>query len=109
LALAALGEPSFSSAWEMGRSTPAAVLFTEARDWRPIAAETFDRSGVLTRRELEILSLLSTGSTNREIADSLFLSIRTIDTHVSNIITKLGVNSRHAAVEAAQARGLITR
>jgi DNA-binding CsgD family transcriptional regulator len=52
------------------------------------------RLGVLTRREHEIASLIATGQTNREIAGVLVLGERTIETHVSNVLNKLGLGSR---------------
>lgn len=55
----------------------------------------------LTDREREVLSLLASGATNRAIAESLVLSERTIDRHVSNIFSKLGVNTRSAATAYA--------
>ena len=55
----------------------------------------------LTRRELEVLSLLSSGASNRAIAGELVLSERTVDRHVSNIFAKLGVSSRSAATAFA--------
>jgi len=51
----------------------------------------------LTARELQVLRLVAAGQTNRSIAAELFLSERTVDRHVSNIFTKLGVSSRAAA------------
>jgi DNA-binding CsgD family transcriptional regulator len=51
----------------------------------------------LTTRELQVLRLVSTGRTNKDIADELCLSERTIDRHVSNILSKLDVPSRAAA------------
>jgi DNA-binding NarL/FixJ family response regulator len=51
----------------------------------------------LTRRELEVLECVAAGKTNREIANELFLSVRTVDRHISRIFEKLGVNSRAAA------------
>jgi DNA-binding NarL/FixJ family response regulator len=57
----------------------------------------------LTKRELEVLRLLAQGQTNREIAQSLFLSTLTVKTHVQHIISKLGVSDRtQAAVRAAE-------
>jgi DNA-binding CsgD family transcriptional regulator len=55
----------------------------------------------LTGREVEVLVRLTSGATNRSIAEDLVLSERTIDRHVSNIFTKLGVNTRSAATAAA--------
>ncbi len=52
---------------------------------------------VLSPREIEVLRLVATGATNRAIAAKLVLSERTVDRHVSNIFTKLGVSSRSAA------------
>ncbi|KOV51144.1 hypothetical protein ADL00_42320 [Streptomyces sp. AS58] len=49
---------------------------------------------VLTSRELEIANLAATGKSNKEIAEQLFLSQRTVSTHLYNIFPKLGINSR---------------
>ena len=51
----------------------------------------------LTARELQVLRLVAAGETNKAIATKLVLSERTVDRHVSNIFTKLGVSSRTAA------------
>jgi DNA-binding CsgD family transcriptional regulator/tetratricopeptide (TPR) repeat protein len=56
---------------------------------------------VLTPRELDVLRLISTGRTNKVIAQELALSVRTIDRHVTNILTKLDVRSRTAATTYA--------
>jgi DNA-binding CsgD family transcriptional regulator/tetratricopeptide (TPR) repeat protein len=55
----------------------------------------------LTRRQLEVLRLIADGRSNREIADQLFISVKTVSVHVSNILGKLGVASRGAAAAAA--------
>ncbi len=55
----------------------------------------------LTNREWEILDLICGGSSTRDIADSLYLSPETVNSHVKNVLKKLGVHSRAAAVEAA--------
>jgi DNA-binding CsgD family transcriptional regulator len=55
----------------------------------------------LTARELHVLRLIATGRTNKEIAEELSLSERTIDRHVTNILTKLDVRSRTAATAYA--------
>ena len=55
----------------------------------------------LSLRELQVLSLLASGKTNKSIAHELFISERTVDRHVSNIFTKLGVSSRVEATAFA--------
>ena len=55
----------------------------------------------LSARELQVLRLISNGRTNKQIADQLSLSERTIDRHVSNILGKLDVQSRAAATAYA--------
>jgi DNA-binding CsgD family transcriptional regulator len=62
--------------------------------------------GPLTTRELHVLRLVSAGRTNKEIARELALSERTIDRHVTNILTKLDVRSRTAATTYAFAHKL---
>jgi DNA-binding CsgD family transcriptional regulator len=67
---------------------------------------TRDHPAGLTAREAEILSLISAGSTNREIADHLYLSPKTVEHHVSAILAKLEVPTRRDAVRAAAQLGL---
>jgi DNA-binding CsgD family transcriptional regulator len=55
----------------------------------------------LTSRELEVLCLMTDEMTDREIADTLFIGVRTVETHSSNIIGKLGVKTRVGAVARA--------
>ncbi|MDV6379097.1 response regulator transcription factor [Sporosarcina sp. GW1-11] len=52
----------------------------------------------LTERELEVLLLLAQGKSNQEIADELFIALKTVKTHVSNILSKLEVQDRTQAV-----------
>ncbi|MCP9275711.1 MadR family response regulator transcription factor [Mycolicibacterium arenosum] len=61
----------------------------------------------LTDRELEVLRLLATGSSNHEIGEKLYISATTAKFHVSNIMRKLEVSRRAEAVYAASKRGLI--
>jgi DNA-binding NarL/FixJ family response regulator len=65
------------------------------------------RAHGLTARELEVLRLLATGTTNRVIAGELFVTVKTVDRHVSNIFTKLGVSSRAAATAYAYRHRLL--
>ena len=60
-----------------------------------------------TRRELEVLSLVAQGKANKEIAEHLQVVEKTVKTHVSNILDKLGVQSRTQAALAAVQLGLV--
>lgn len=71
---------------EESRHTPAAIL---AADYR------------LTAREREVLGMLCDGLSTTEMADALFVSPRTVTTHITNILNKLQVSSRAAAVGIA--------
>jgi DNA-binding NarL/FixJ family response regulator len=62
----------------------------------------------LTERELEILRLVGKGLTNKEIGRKLFISDRTVQAHLSNIFSKLGVGSRTEAAMYAVRRGWVT-
>jgi DNA-binding NarL/FixJ family response regulator len=66
--------------------------------------EQFD---VLTPRELEVLKLIAEADTSKEIADKLFISIKTVDRHRQNILAKLGMRDRVELTRYAMKRGLI--
>jgi DNA-binding NarL/FixJ family response regulator len=61
----------------------------------------------LSTRETEVLKLVAAGLNNQAIAEQLFLSEHTIHRHVANILNKLSVSSRAAAVAQAARRGLL--
>jgi two-component system, NarL family, response regulator LiaR len=61
----------------------------------------------LTSREMEILMLMAEGKTNQDIADELFIALKTVKTHVSNILSKLNVQDRTQAVIYAFKHSLI--
>ncbi len=63
--------------------------------------------GVLTSREKEVLTLVAAGSSNKEIATRLLISERTARTHVSHLLTKLGLTSRTQAAMLAVKEGLV--
>lgn len=61
----------------------------------------------LTKRELDVLRLVATGLTNREISRELFVTEATVKSHLVHIFTKLGVDSRSRAIHVAQETGLV--
>jgi DNA-binding NarL/FixJ family response regulator len=76
---------------------------TSASTTRPVP----ESLGTLSAREREILVGLARGRTNRELADDLIVSEATVKTHVSNLLTKLGVRSRVQAVVLAYETGVV--
>ncbi len=69
---------------------------------------TSRRLDTLTDREREVLTQLASGATNAEISETLYIGAATVKTHVSNILTKLGLRDRAQAVVFAYESGLIT-
>jgi two-component system response regulator NreC len=72
-----------------------------------LAAETEPGTGDLSERETDVLRLIALGHTNAEIAEKLFISVRTVETHRAHIQQKLGANSRAELVSNALSRGLV--
>jgi ATP/maltotriose-dependent transcriptional regulator MalT len=70
-------------------------------------SDTASNARGLTERELQVLRMLATGTTNHAIANELVLSEKTVHRHVSNIFTKLGVSSRAAATAYAYQHRLL--
>ena len=62
----------------------------------------------LTNREMEVLLLIAQGHSNQDIAEQLFITLKTVKTHVSNILSKLEVNDRTQATIYAFKHNLIT-
>jgi two-component system, NarL family, response regulator LiaR len=61
----------------------------------------------LTERELDVLKCLGEGMTNQEISEELFIGVKTVKTHVSNILSKLGVSDRTQAAVYANRNGIL--
>jgi DNA-binding response OmpR family regulator/DNA-binding CsgD family transcriptional regulator len=85
----------------MGKSGPNEFLLRLAKDSSPDLPAKFSSELGLTTREGEVLSWLSKGKTNRDIAQILGLSPRTVDKHLEQIYAKLGVENRTAAAAIA--------
>ncbi|MBJ8337796.1 AAA family ATPase [Antrihabitans sp. YC3-6] len=73
----------------------------------PRRATTLANSAGLTTRQIEVLQLLENGLTNAELAERLFLSVKTVDHHVSAILAKLQVTKRRDAVRRAKESGIL--
>jgi DNA-binding CsgD family transcriptional regulator len=71
-------------------------------------AESQQQAGPLSPREVEVLTLLSTGMTNRAIATALFISEKTVARHISNMFTKLGLSTRAEATAYAFKHKLVS-
>ena len=96
-ARAVLGDKAYAAALRRGRQIPLARALDDAehtkRSTRSGQVDA-DGAGSLTSREQEIAGLLAQGLTNKAIAKSLVIAQRTAETHVANILVKLGLTSR---------------
>jgi two-component system response regulator NreC len=72
-----------------------------------LAAEPEPAAADLSERETDVLRLIALGHTNAEIAEHLYISVRTVETHRAHIQQKLGVSSRAELVRCALSRGLV--
>jgi two-component system response regulator NreC len=72
-----------------------------------LAAEPDGAANDLSERETDVLRLIALGHTNAEIAEKLYISVRTVETHRAHIQQKLGVSSRAELVQSALSRGLV--
>ena len=118
-----LGEAAFEAAWYVGRG----MTFQQAVVYALTAAQTLaaplaaspaqpqlrtllqsakENYGGLTAREREVALLVAQGKSNREIAGTLVLSERTVDTHVGNILSKFRFSSRTQIATWAVEKGL---
>jgi DNA-binding CsgD family transcriptional regulator len=117
-ARAALGEEAFAAAWAAGGEMPPEAVVAEAHGVT-VEDDRSARSGPvarppgpeypagLTAREVEVLRLVAEGMSNPQVAERLYLSPRTVSTHLTSIYHKLGVASRAAAARFASEHNLV--
>ncbi len=114
-----LGARAFAAAWAEGRMMPLEqalaaqgpgkmpTLISAGQASTPPAKSSATAPQGLTRREIDVLRLLTRGLTNIQIAEQLVISLPTVNTHVGSIYTKLGVTSRAAATRHAVEHRLV--
>ena len=76
-------------------------------EYRTISVEGSETNACLTEREMELVSLLVAGKSNKEIAERLFISENTVKYHIRNILQKLGVQNRTEAAAYALKEGIV--
>jgi predicted ATPase/DNA-binding CsgD family transcriptional regulator len=94
----AIGQKAYDAAFARGSAMTigegVAFAVADQQVPKPMPSAKAASDSVLTHRQLEIAGLIAADLTNRQIADRLFLSERTVETHITNMLNKLGLNSR---------------
>jgi predicted ATPase/DNA-binding CsgD family transcriptional regulator len=107
---AALGDQAYAAAVRRGRQMPLAQVLHDAEHTRRstrLGQRDVGGAGLLTSREEEIAGLLAQGLSNKAIANHLVIAQRTAETHVANVLVKLGLTSRsQVAAWVAEQRGI---
>jgi predicted ATPase/DNA-binding CsgD family transcriptional regulator len=114
-ARARLGEAVFNTAWEQGQAMTLeeaiarASTATSVEEPAPARATApgYSQLSELSQRELEVLRLVAEGLTAPQVAERLFLSVRTVENHLRSIYSKLNVSTRAAATRIAVENGLL--
>jgi predicted ATPase/DNA-binding CsgD family transcriptional regulator len=114
-ARAALGAERFTAVHDAGRRLTLEELLAEADAIVTMAEEAAQKprrrgagiASALTPREREVLNLVADGKTDREVAEILFISRRTVNYHITHILGRLNVHSRQDAVARAHDLGLL--
>jgi DNA-binding NarL/FixJ family response regulator len=83
------------------------ALQSALREYRTQQCRYEAAQGGLTKRETDILTRIAGGATNKQVAEQIFISEKTVGRHLANIYTKLGVSSRTAAVTWAYTHNVL--
>lgn len=94
--------------WSAVRSAASGAIALSPKIASRLLTKVASPAPALTPREVEVISAVATGQSNRDVARSLFLSEATVKSHLVQIFTKLDVKSRTAAVARARERGLLS-
>jgi non-specific serine/threonine protein kinase len=109
-ARAALGDQAYAAAFRRGKQMPLAEALADDQNLRRSTRSSQADSGgagSLTSREKEVAGLLARGLSNKAIAKTLIIAQRTAETHVANVLVKLGLSSRsQVAAWVAEQRGV---
>jgi serine/threonine-protein kinase PknK len=108
-ARAALDPEAFGQAWADGRASPSddAINLALAQPALPTSPTVAAPTSALTPRELEVAILVGRGHSNKEIASALVVSVRTAESHVTNVLNKLELRSRSQLAVWAAERGYL--
>jgi DNA-binding CsgD family transcriptional regulator len=101
----------FEALWTAGGAVSLADVFAEATTEKAISRPQARRAAApdrLTGRELQILRLIAQGSSNRDVATQLDLSVRTVERHITNIYTKIGARGKADATAYVFRHGLVS-
>jgi DNA-binding CsgD family transcriptional regulator/tetratricopeptide (TPR) repeat protein len=101
-------DEGLSNATELGMTPLIARTIALQERWSSAPARRPANPGGLSQREMEVLLLISGGKTDREIGDELFISIKTVGNHVSNILNKTESANRAEAATFAALHGIVT-
>jgi DNA-binding NarL/FixJ family response regulator len=101
----ALGENAFQSAWEEGSALSADEAIAYAQRGRGERKRPSSGWASLTPTEVNVVRLVKEGLGNKDIAARLFVSHRTVQTHLTHVYTKLGLTSRVQLAQTAAKHG----
>ena len=84
------------------------LIFEDFYTVEKVKSPKKDLPNQLTKREMEVLALVASGKTNKDIAESLFISVKTVETHKTHILIKLGLNNNSELIRYAVKNNIIS-